>query len=152
MARFLLKYFHCFWKRMCNVSGKTLLIARSCPEDKQSSWALAFPRADLFQPNLGAVREAVCPELLNHLLQHAMGFTTDVLQHDGEWQEPNHWFFFIWFHFPDKTMSILVSETGQGNAPGGWSCCPHCYSITAVPGTVLALHSPPSSKGLLSTG
>lgn len=48
-------------------------------------------------------------------------------------------------------MSILVSETGQGNAPGSWSCCLHRYSITAVPGTILALNSPPSSKGLLDT-
>ena len=152
MARFPDTYFHHFWKQMCNVSWKTLLIARSCPaKDKQSSWALAFPRADLFQLNLGAVREAACPELLNNLLQRATGFITDVLQHDGEWRQPNHCFFFIWFPLPDKTMPILVSETGQGNAPGSWSCCLHHYSITVVPGTVLALNSSPSSKGLLGT-
>lgn len=151
MARFPHQYFHCFWRQTCNVSWKTLLIARSCPaKDKQSSWALAFPRADLFQLNSGAVREAACPELLNNLLQCATGFITDFLQQDGERWQPNHCFF-IWFHLPDKTMSILVTETGQGNAPGSWSCCLHCYSITADPGIVSALNSPPSSKGLLGT-
>lgn len=137
---------------MCNLSWKTLLIASSCPaKGKQSSWALAFPRADLFQLNLGAIREAACLELLNNLLQRATGFITNILQHDGEWRQPNHCFFFIWFYLPDKTMTILVSETGHGNAPGSWSCCLCRYSITAVPGTVLALNSPPSSKGLLGT-
>lgn len=48
-------------------------------------------------------------------------------------------------------MSILVSETGQGNTPGGWSCCLHCYSIIAVPGMVFALKSAPASNGPLST-
>lgn len=32
-----------------------------------------------------------------------------VLQHNGEWQQPNHSCFFIWSHLPDKNMSILVT-------------------------------------------
>lgn len=77
MSRFPHKYFHGFWKQMYNVSWKTLLTARSCPaEVKQSSWALGFPRAGLFQLNSGAVRGAGCPELFNKLLQRSPGFRT----------------------------------------------------------------------------
>lgn len=53
-----------------------------------------------------------------------------VLQHNGEWQQPNHSCFFIWSHLPDKNMSILVSDTEQGRAHGSWSCCLHCYNTT----------------------